>query len=50
MYSVLSPVQLKPYVSYKTPYVSAKPITAEDILSIIQPLDTTEHENTLSTS
>ena len=32
-------LQLKPYVSYKTPYVVAKPITAEDILSIVQPLD-----------
>ena len=35
----LSLLQLKPYVSYKTPYVVAKPITAEDILSIVQPLD-----------
>ena len=44
-------LQLKPYVSYKTPYVVAKPITAEDILSIVQPLDSVEAgEDTLASS
>ena len=44
-----SPSQLKPYVSYKTPYVSAKPITAEDILSIVQPYETVDDNTTVST-
>ena len=44
-------IQLKPYVSYKTPYVVAKPITAEDILSIVQPLDSAKAiEDTSSSS
>ena len=29
--------QLRPYVSYKTPYIVGKPITAQDILDIVRP-------------
>ena len=29
--------QLKSYVSYKTPYIVGKPITAQDILDIVRP-------------
>ena len=41
-HTILLILQLKPYVSYKTPYVVAKPITAQDILSIVQPLEAAE--------
>ena len=41
-HTILLILQLKPYVSYKTPYVVAKPITAQDILSIVQPLEAIE--------
>lgn len=31
--------QLKPYVTYKVPYVEAKPITAQEILDVVQPTE-----------
>ena len=35
-------IQLKPYVSYKAPYVIGKPLTAKDILALYDQTNTVQ--------